>query len=703
VEILMNKQRTVASALALAIGWAANVFAAESQMPPSANWLRYGLDSNETRHSPLAQINAKNVSELGLAWSAELTSESGVLEGTPLEVDGRLYVNGGVGAVYAFESTTGRPLWSYDPKANEADPRGTRIIYGSDRGLAYWKGNVYTATKDGRLVALDARSGRVVWTTKFLLPKTNTLSTGAPRVIDGKIIVGTAGSEFAGRGSVTAVDAVTGKTSWRFFTVPGNPANGFEDATQAMAAKTWSGEWWKYGGGGAAWNAMTYDEELGRVYIGTGNAGPWVDKVRAKPGDDNLFSSSIVALDARTGHYLWHYQTTPNDVWDFDSTADITLATLPVEGKPRKVLLQANKNGFFYVIDRVNGHLISADKYSTANWASHIDLKTGRPVEIPGSRYADRRTIIAPSVVGAHDWQSMSYNANTGLAYFPGIRAVTIFSPSKEAFNQLAQTEGRLLSVQGVDAVVRTENSHAPSGELIAWDPLRHKAVWRVPLPSEFNGGTLTTDGNLVFQGLTNGKFIAYSADHGEQLWSFDAHMGIMAAPMTFSVDGTQYVAVLAGYGGGAGEGASLGYEGWAWGMPRRLLTFRLGATAQLPSAPQPIKHITPLDDSDLKLDTTKIAAGNNLYGQVCTGCHGEAVVGNGTAPDLRASPVAFNRAAMHRVLSEGLLVSKGMPRFDDLSDSEIDSLYEFVRSRAREDLKAGRDGLEAVLATDPN
>jgi quinohemoprotein ethanol dehydrogenase len=695
----MYRSCLVAGAIALVSG----IAAPSSAMAESSNWIRYGLDSNETRHSPLSQINTANVAQLGLAWVAELKDESSVLEGTPLAVDGMLYVNGGVGAVYAFESTTGRALWTYDPKAHEADPRGTRRMYGSDRGLAYWHGRIYTATKDGRLVALDARTGSVVWTVKFLLPGTNSLSTGAPRLLDGKIIVGTSGSEFAGRGSVTAVDATTGKIAWRFFTVPGNPAKGFEDATQKMAAGTWSGEWWKYGGGGAAWNSMTYDEDLGRVYIGSGNPGPWLDKVRARPGDDNLFTDSIVALDAHTGRYLWHYQTTPNDVWDYDATADIVLSTLKIKGKQHKVLLQANKNGFFYVIDRQNGKLISADKYSQASWASRVDLVTGRPVEVSGSRYTQNRTTVTPSLDGAHDWQSMSFSAQTGLAYIPGIRASTVFTPSPEAFEQLEKTADRMFSVQGVDATIRAENRLAPSGELIAWDPLARKAVWRVPQPSELNGGTLSTSGNLVFQGLTNGTLRAYTADRGEQVWSFDAHMGIMAAPMTYTVDGTQYISVLAGYGGGAGESAVLGYEGWAFGLPRRLLTFRLGAHAQLPAAPLPVKHIEPLDDPGLALESEAVAAGNLLYGQACTGCHGEAVVGNGTAPDLRASPVALNRDTMRRVLTDGLLVSKGMPQFDDLSRGEIDSLYQFIRSRAREDLKSGRDGIEAVLATEPN
>lgn len=704
----MSRERAVSRAFRKIVGVSALLLtvAGRAADADTGNWTRYGLDGDETRHSPLSQINAQNVSQLGLAWSVELQNEPGVLEGTPLEIDGVLYVNGGVGAIYAFDAVTGRALWSYDPHAHEANPRGTRRMYSSDRGLAYWNGRIYTCTKDGRMVALDAKSGQVVWTTQFLIPGVSAVSTGAPRALDGTIIIGTSGSEFAGRGYVTAVDAETGKVVWRFYTVPGNPSKGFEDPAQEMAAKTWSGEWWKYGGGGAPWNAITYDEELGQVYIGTGNAGPWADKVRAHPGDDNLFSASIVALDVKTGKYLWHYQATPDDVWDYDATADIVLANLKIDGALRKVLLQANKNGFFYVIDRVNGKLLSAGPYAPVTWASKIDLKTGRPIEIPGSRYPDKRTTIAPSMVGAHDWQAMSYNPKTGLAYIPVIRGVEVMAPSKEAMDLLKRNAGRIFSDQGVDGVFRPEKRDGAQGggrdELVAWDPVAQKAVWRTRQPCQFNGGTLNTDGNLVFQGRTDGQFVAYTADKGDRLWSFNAHMGILAPPITYTVQDQQYISVLAGYGGGAGESAVSGYGGWSWGMPRRLLTFRIGGTAQLPSPPEPVTHVTPLDDPSLRLNAKRVAAGNNLYGEICTGCHGEAVVGNGNAPDLRASGTALDRDAFRKVLKEGLFVPFGMPKFDDLSDGEIAGIYEFIRSRAREDLKSGRDGADAVMATDP-
>ena len=415
------------------------------------DWTRYGLNASEDRDSPLTQVNDRNVASLGLVWSLELPERS-ALEATPLEKAGVLYVSGGYGVVYAVDAQRGSLLWQYNPRANEADPRGARRMYASNKGLAYWNGKVYVCTKDGRMIALDTKTGSVVWSTAFLPPGTNSTSTGAPRAVSGNIVIGTSGSEFGGRGSVTAVDAETGRIAWRFFVVPGDPSKGFEDDAMAMAAKTWSGEWWKFGGGGNPWNAITYDEQLGQVYIGTGNAGPWLDKVRSHDHQDNLFTASIVALDAKTGRYKWHYQTTPDDVWDYDSVADIVLANLKIDGKPRKVLLQANKNGFFYVIDRVTGKLFSAAKYARATWAERVDLNTGRPVEVPGSRYIKDRITVFPGMYGAHDWQAMSYNSRTGLAYIPAIRIGAVYGPSAEAEANLRTSPQGMQSAQGVDA-----------------------------------------------------------------------------------------------------------------------------------------------------------------------------------------------------------------------------------------------------------
>lgn len=658
----------------------------------TGDWTRYGLHTNEDRNSPLTQINDENVTGLGLEWYLDMPDRS-ALEATPLEVGGILYVSGGFGAVRAVDAKRGTELWSYDPRANEADPRGARRMYASNRGIAYWNGKIYVCTKDGRMVALDAKSGNVVWSTVFLAPNTNSTSTGAPRAMNGKIVIGSSGSEFSGRGTVTAVDAETGKIAWRFFVVPGDPAKGFEDDTQAMAAKTWTGEWWKFGGGGNPWNAITYDDELGRVYIGTGNAGPWLGKVRTDGKNfDNLFTASIVALEANTGKYIWHYQTTPADVWDYDAVGDIILAHFKVKGKSRPVLMQANKNGFFYVIDRVTGKLISAEKFSRANWAERVDLKTGRPVETVGSRYLKDRITIYPGMYGAHDWQAMSYNSISGLAYIPAIRIGATYAPSEEAEATLHRSMGRIQSSQGVDSIPLAGTLDGPGkrGSLIAWDPRRQVAKWQIDFPVEFNGGTLTTHGNLVFQGLSDGQLVAYAADSGRKLWSFDAKLGVMAPPMTYEVDGKQYVSVLVGYGAGGGETDVLGNRGWKYGVhPRRLLTFALHGSASLPETPPPQYHVDLLDDPSLQPDAMRVKTGGILFDQLCAGCHGGNVIANGGAPDLRASAVALSHDAFATILGKGLLVSQGMPQFDDLSGEEVTSLYEFIRTRAREDQAA--------------
>ena len=657
----------------------------------------------EDRNSPLAQINDRNVGGLGLTWSLDLPERS-ALEATPLEVAGTLYLVGGLGVVYAVDALSGHMLWRHDPKAVHADPRGARRMYAANRGLAYWNGKVYVCTKDGRMIALDAKSGKEVWSAVFLPPNTNSTSTGAPRALDGKIVIGTSGSEFGGRGSLTAMDAETGKVAWRFFTVPGDPSKGFEDDAQAMAAKTWSGEWWKYGGGGNPWNAITYDEQLGRVYIGTGNAGPWLDKVRSHDGRDNLFTSSIVALDAKTGKYVWHYQTTPNDVWDYDAIADIVLTDLKIDGRSRKVLMQANKNGFFYTIDRVTGMLISAENYSRVNWAERIDLTTGRPVEVSGSRYLKDRIEIYPGLYGAHDWQSMSYNTRTGLAYIPAIRMGATFAPSAAAEETLRAMAGRMMSNQGVDAFPMADESEGATkrGSLVAWDPLRQKQAWRVDFPSEFNGGTLTTAGNLVFQGLSNGEFNAFAADTGKKLWSFDAKLGIMAAAMTYTVKGKQYVSLSVGFGAGGGEGQAIGNSGWKYGLhPRRLLTFALGGTAQLPGTAPPDYTMVLLDDPALMLDASKVNAGNLLYDQICSGCHGGDATANGGAPDVRGSALALDRSAFKTLLQQAPLLNHGMPQFDDFTDADIEGLYQYIRFSARKGLATKQKG-ESGGATKP-
>ena len=510
--------------------------------PPNLDWPGYGNDGNEQRFVPLTEIDAQSVKRLGLVWSLDLENEMSALSATPLEVNGVLYFSGAFATVYAVDVRSGKLLWSYDPKQNEAAPREMREVWATNRGVAYDDGRIYVATRDCRMIALDARTGKRVWSKSFLVPGTKSTSSGAPRVFNGKVIIGNSGADFGARGYVTAFDGKTGQLLWRFFIVPGDPAKGFENDAMAMAAKTWSGEWWKYGGGGTPWNGITFDKELNRIYIGTGNGGPWNGRFRGAGspeagGKDNLFLASVVAVDADTGQYKWHYQFNPGEVWDYKATTDSVLADITIEGKPRKVLMNAPTNGFFYVIDRITGKLISAEKFVKVTWAERIDLATGRPVEVPGTHYEDKPFLMYPSSAGAHNWQAMSFNPQTGLVYIPWMQVGVIYgpSPTTAAATDITQDPSQIAMRVGVPVkpYVDPKDPLDRRGGLLAWDPVAQKERWRVVDPTRFNAGTMTTAGNLVFQGTNTGMFYAYAADTGTQLWSFDAKLGISAPPIS--------------------------------------------------------------------------------------------------------------------------------------------------------------------------
>jgi len=654
----------------------------------NVDWPGHGNDSREQRFAQSTQINAENVARLGLLWSLDLPNEV-ALEATPIEVNGVIYFSGSFAAVYAVDAKTGRLLWHYDPQANEATPQGLRLVWAVNRGVAYADGKIFVATRDCRMIALDARRGIKLWSTSFAVPGITASSTGAPRTFKGKVIIGNSGAESGARGFVTAFDIQTGKIAWRFFTVPGDPAKGFEDATMEMAAKTWWGQWWKYGGGGTPWNGITFDEELNQIYIGTGNSGPFNPKFRSKPGYDNLFLTSVVALDADTGHYKWHYQYNPREAWDWKATADMIVGDLTINGKARKVLMQAPSNGFFYVLDRTTGKVISAEKIGKVNWADRIDLVTGRPVERPNIRYEGGSFTIYPNNEGAHNWQASSYNPATGLIYIP--------YQQEGGFTYTASAEGEADLKSDMEryklrfGVLRAgyrdkDDPRDGTGSLLAWDPVTQKERWRVDYPFFLNAGTMTTAGNLVFQGTNTGKFYAYDARTGARLWTFDAKLGIMAPPISYFRDGRQYVSLLVGYGGTGGAGGPGRKQGWKYGLQqRRLLTFALNGRAKLPPTAPPDFSVRPLDDPTIELDPVRVAAGQRVYeAMTCMVCHGGGADATGNAPDLRESPIALDRAAFRQILQTGPLVSRGMPIFDDLSEQEISDVYDYVRDRAR-------------------
>jgi quinohemoprotein ethanol dehydrogenase len=656
------------------------------------DWLSVGRTYSEQHYSPLADINSKNVSGLGLKWALDIPGAVS-LEATPLVVDGVIYFTSSESVAYAVDARTGKQLWRYDPEVWRVAGKRLRNMYHVNRGMAYWKGRVYFGSFDGRLIALDTKTGHKAWEVMTLDEFPTGFITGAPRAFNDKVIIGNGGAESGkARGFVTAYDTTSGKKLWRFYTVPGEPAKGFENKAMEMAAKTWTGEWWKFGGGGTVWNAMTYDPEFNRIYLGVGNGTPWNRKVRSPEGGDNLFLCSVVALDADTGEYVWHYQTTPGESWDYNSSMDMTLAELKIDGEMRKVILHAPKNGFFYVIDRTTGKLISAEKIAKATWAEKVDLTTGKPVENPDARVPNGGALVWPGAVGAHNWQAMSFNPNTGLVYIPKLEMPMYYSDAHidKATWKLTPNFDRN---SGYDVPVFDVDAPPPSdikisAALLAWNPVTQSKAWEVPMAGLWNGGTLSTAGNLVFQGNATGEFAAYDAVTGEKRWSQSAGLGIVGAPVTYKLGTTQYVSILVGWGGSLpGVGVGVNQHGWNYGkQPRRLLTFALDGKAKLPPTPAP-EIVVPLDDPALQIDDNEAQKGRTVFNTSCAACHGWEAIAGGAAPDLRASPIAFRLESFSLLLKTGPLMSRGMAKFDDLTDEQIRQLHQFLRLRARKAL----------------
>ena len=597
----------LAVAFALGLGCSGSVSTPDT---PTVDWVGVGGSVGEPHYGDIAQIDRTTVQRLGLAWWLHLPGEH-TLEATPLAVDGTLYFSGQSAVIYAVDAVNGRLLWSYDPQSWKHRARHQRLMPPVNRGVAYAAGRVFVCTLDGRLIAVDAKNGKPAWSVKTVPDDSYYTSSGAPRIVGDKVVIGNAGGDVGARGYVTAYDIATGRQAWRFYTVPGNPADGFEQPALEMAAETWSGRWWEIGSGGTVWNGMTYDPELGLLYIGTGNAGPGNPRLRNPGGGDNLFIASIVALEAETGRYVWHYQVNPNEAWDYKATADLILADRDIAGRSRQVIMQAPTNGFFYVLDRRTGELLSAEKIDKVTWAERIDLETGRPVEAPGIRYEEGPIRIWPGVMGAHNWQPMSYSPRTGLVYIPVMTSSTEFTDLPEL---VANPVPRTQESPFTGATMADFGPGEPgdgTGGLLAWDPVTQTRRWRVPYPRMWNGGTLATAGDLVFQGDGEGFFHAYDAIDGRELWHFDAGLGIIAAPITYTVGGRQLVSVLVGYGGGAGSSSpDQVSRGWKYNaQPRRLLTFSLDGQAHLPATPPRDATVRALDDPALAIDEVAVGA----------------------------------------------------------------------------------------------
>jgi quinohemoprotein ethanol dehydrogenase len=674
---------TAALALSAAFAFAAggNSSASDKSVGAGKDWPAVGGAPDESSYSRLDQINGSDAGRLGLAWSLELPGEVS-LEATPLEIDGTIYFTGSEAKVYAVDARSGAIKWTYDPQVWKHNPDKMHFSFGANRGMAYEKGKVFAAALDGRLFAFDAQTGKELWVAESIPAGMLNVSTGAPRVMNGKVIIGNGGADFGSRGFVTAFDANSGAQLWRFYVTPGSPEQNKGDPAMEAAAKTWGPDFWKHtGGGGTAWNGITFDPELDRVYIGTGNSGPYDPTLRDPGGGDDLYNTSIVALDANTGKYIWHYQENQRDCWDYKSTPNIIMATIPIEGRPRAVLLHAPTNGFFYVLDRKTGKLLNEPgKTTDITWAKDIDLQTGRPNEYPNIRYETGESKLWPGSIGGHNWQAMSYDPKTGLVYIPVHQIGVRFSRhggSENGFNVMG------LSVEPI--VERPGDGH---GYLLAWNPVTQKEVWRIRHPGLWNGGTLATAGGLVFQGTADGYFEAYDAKTGKEVWKFDAGLGIIGAPMSYSLDGRQYVSILVGYGGTAAAYGHFMDMGYKFGrQPRRLLTFALGGDKTLPPKSPPDFTVHALDDPTLKLNEADVSAGRALSVQ-CAACHGVGLQSTGTpGPDLRESAIALKLDTFSTLLKSGALLEQGMPRFQQLTDDQIRQLYAYVRAKARETL----------------
>lgn len=664
---------------------AARIAAADAE---PQNWMSHGRTYDEQRFSPLDTINAGNVAGLGLAWFQDMNTGRGQ-EATPIVVDGVIYVSSAWSIVHAFDARTGKPLWTFDPEVKRS-----RLVDACcdavNRGVAAWQGKIFIGTLDGRLIAVDAATGRKLWSTLTVdLDQPYTI-TGAPRVIKGKVIIGNGGAEMGVRGYVSAFDVETGKQLWRFYTVPGDPSKPAENAAMAMARKTWTGDlWWKRGGGGTAWDSFAYDPKLDLLYIGTGNGSPWSQKERSPEGGDNLFLSSIVAVRPDTGEYVWHYQETPNDNWDYTSTQQMVLADLPIDGAKRRVIMHAPKNGFFYVLDAASGKLLSAKPFVPVNWATGIDLKTGRPNINPDARYdlTGKPFVVMPGSRGGHNWLPMSFSPKTGLVYIPAHATAQRFgiepgfAMRKNAYN----TGADIFDVSG-----KADEMKVPPTKsfLLAWDPVQQREVWRVPQLSFAAGGTLATAGNIVFQGDGGSHFAAYSAENGKPLWKADVQAVAMAGPVTYRIGKEQYVAVMTGCAGDYASACNLVDAAGRKPIMDRLMVFKLGGKAALPARPAPVPLM--LDPPISNATPEQVAEGEGLYKQYCSICHGRRAVSRGVNPDLRQSGFIQQQELFDQVLLQGILADGGMASFEHVLDrKQTAAIRAYIVDRATSDKAA--------------
>jgi quinohemoprotein ethanol dehydrogenase len=682
---------------------AADVTAVRLASPAAADWVAPGRDGAGTYYSPLKEIDVGNVAQLGLAWDYRLGTYRGQ-ESTPLVIDGVMYATSNFGRVYALDAATGKELWIYDP---QIDGRWARYACcdAVNRGLVAFQGVLYVGALDGWLHAIDARTGRRLWKVDTLAPRSPSRPytiTGAPLLAGDLVVIGNGGGDFAGtRGYVSAYDRESGRLRWRFFTVPRNPALGPQDQPHLQAAvKSWDPKHpWAAGSGGTAWDGMAYDPALGLVYVGTGNAAPYNLHLAGRRGGDELYAASILAIHASDGTLAWYYQTTPGDRWDFDSTEKFVLADLELGGRRRAVLMQAPKNGYYYVLDRATGELLSAEPFAFVSWARGVDPKTGRPLLDASADYDHGPALVFPSEAGAHTWQPMAFDPVRGVTFLPVIEAGNIIMETSD--RRAGLVEGQfttpalptelydpkaMRSLYGeVPALARLERGlktdPASRGFLRAWSVAEHRVLWETRTATSLDGGVLASAGGLVFQGDANGYFNAYAADTGKKLASIALGSSMMAAPVTYAVSGTQYVAIVAGYGGGGVIlGAPLDPESAAYkyGNEGRIIALKLGGP---PPPLPPLRSDVPMPELPARpADARQIAAGELLYNRYCSRCH---VMGRGNLPDLRRiTPVTHT--LFDSIVLGGAYSVKGMGRFDDvLSPADAHAIQAWLIDRA--------------------
>lgn len=654
-------------------------------------WLTYGFNYAEQRFSPLEQINTENASELGVAWTYNLTTNRGV-ESTPIVVDGTMYVTSAWSVVHALDAKTGEEKWVYDPGVD----RSVGVNACCDvvnRGVAVYEGKIFVGVIDGRLEALDAETGDVVWSKVTVDQSKPYTITGAPRVVDGRVFIGNGGAELGVRGYISAYDVDTGDMDWRFYTVPNaekEPDNAASDsAFENVGNVSWGeeGDWKNSGGGGTVWDSIVYDQVNDLIIFGVGNGSPWNQKFRDPSGKDNLFLSSIVAVKPDTGEYVWHFQTTPGDNWDYTATQTLILADLPLgeEGEARRVVMQAPKNGNFYVLDAATGEYISGNNYVPQNWSSGLD-ENGRPIELAQARYGDTPFLQTPGPLGGHNWQPMAFNPELNLAYIPAQEVPQAYQTDAQFWENPAIWNTGSDFAAGVPVEPPPEVFKAAraglKGRLIAWDPIKQEARWSVEHGNAWNGGVLATAGGLVFQGKLDGTFSAYDAATGEEKWTSNLKAGGASGPGTFMIDGEQYVTITTGWGSAFGLAGGFGYDETVPPIVGKVVTYKLGGTGEIPDPelePMPREpHADVFGDEEMWKD------GSVSYARLCAVCHGPFAVSSGVLPDLRWSAIAGDSEAWKSVVIDGNLSSNGMVSFAEvLSEDEAEAIRAYVVKQA--------------------